>query len=72
MLGECLTSGKPTQECGGVEGGDTQAKIDTQKPAVHCTRPSTFKAQVSHSEVDTRNGTLATRVGQRRVLSIKT
>lgn len=29
MLGECLTSGKLTQECGGVEGRDTQAKIDT-------------------------------------------
>ena len=57
MLGERLTSGKPTQECRGGECRDTQAKIGTQNPALHGARPSTFKAQVGHSEEDTRNGT---------------
>ena len=47
--------GKPTQKCCSSEGGDAQAKIETQDPALRCPRPSTFKAQVGHPEDDAQN-----------------
>ncbi len=47
--------GKPTQECCSSEDNDAQAEIETQNPALHRPRPSTFKAQVDHSEDDAQN-----------------